>query len=199
MTLEQLRIFVAVAECEHVTRVAEALRLTQSAVSASIAALESRYAVALFDRVGRRIELNAAGRLFLGEARPVLARADAAELALSEMSGLKRGTLNVHASQTIASYWLSPRLVAFRAAYPKIEVKLAVGNTAQTAKAVIDGTAELGFVEGGVDTPAIPGRKKNAGLRGPSARAIGCCASRVQARARSSKRRCPTGACRRRR
>ena len=155
MTLEQLRIFVAVAECEHVTRAAEALRLTQSAVSASIAALESRYSVALFDRVGRRIELNAAGRLFLGEARTVLARADAAELALSEMSGLKRGTLNVHASQTIASYWLSPRLVAFRRAYPQIEVKLAVGNTAQTAKAVIDGTAELGFVEGRVEDLAL--------------------------------------------
>jgi len=155
MTLEQLRIFVAVAECEHVTRAAEALRLTQSAVSAAIAALESRYGVSLFDRVGRRIELNAEGRLFLGEARAVLARAVAAELALSEMSGLKRGTLSVHASQTIASYWLPPRLVAFRRAYPQIEVKLAVGNTAQTAKAVIDGTAELGFVEGRVDDPAL--------------------------------------------
>jgi DNA-binding transcriptional LysR family regulator len=99
--------------------------------------------------------LNEVGRLFLGEARAVLARAAIAELALSEMSGLKRGTLSVHASQTIASYWLSPRLVAFRAAYPKIEVKLAVGNTAQTAKAVIDGTAELGFVEGRVDDPAL--------------------------------------------
>ncbi len=155
MTLEQLRIFVAVAECEHVTRAAESLRLTQSAVSAAISALENRYNVALFDRVGRRIELNEAGRLFLGEARAVLARAAAAELALSEMSGLKRGTLSVHSSQTIASYWLSPRLVAFRGAYPQIEVKLAVGNTAQTAKAIIDGTAELGFVEGRVEDAAL--------------------------------------------
>ncbi|HZD90871.1 MAG TPA: LysR family transcriptional regulator [Pseudolabrys sp.] len=155
MTLEQLRIFVAVAECEHVTRAAETLRLTQSAVSAAISALESRYNVALFDRVGRRIELNGAGRMFLVEARAVLARAAAAELALAEMSGLKRGTLSVHASQTIASYWLSPRLVAFRHAYPQVEVRLAVGNTAQTAKAVIDGTAELGFVEGRVDDAAL--------------------------------------------
>ena len=155
MTLEQLRIFVAVAECEHVTRAAEALRLTQSAVSAAIAALESRYGVTLFDRVGRRIELNEVGRMFLGEARAVLARAATAELALSELSGLKRGTLSVHASQTIASYWLSPRLVAFRSAYPRIEVKLAVGNTAQTAEAVIGGTAELGFVEGRVEDPAL--------------------------------------------
>lgn len=155
MTLEQLRIFIAVADCEHVTRAAEALRLTQSAVSAAISALERRYGISLFNRVGRRIELNAEGRLFLGEARTVLARAAAAELALSEMSGLKRGTLSVQASQTIASYWLPPRLVAFRRVYPEIEIKLSVSNTAQTAKAVIDGTAELGFVEGHVDDPAL--------------------------------------------
>ena len=155
MTLEQLRIFVAVAEREHVTRAAEALHLTQSAVSAAIAALEGHYGVSLFDRVGRRVELNEEGRTFLGEARAVLARAAAAELALSELSGLKRGTLTVQASQTIASYWLPARLVAFRRAYPFIDVKLSVGNTAQVAKAVADGSAELGFVEGRVDDSAL--------------------------------------------
>jgi DNA-binding transcriptional LysR family regulator len=155
MTLEQLRIFVAVAEREHVTRAAEALHLTQSAVSAAVAALEGQYGVALFDRVGRRIELNEEGRMFLGEARAVLSRSAAAELALSELSGLKRGTLNVQASQTIASYWLPPRLVAFHKAYPRIEVKLSVGNSTQVAKAVADGAAELGFVEGQIEDPAL--------------------------------------------
>lgn len=158
MTLEQLRIFVAVAEREHVTRAAEALRLTQSAVSAAIAALEAHYGVSLFDRVGRRIELNADGRVFLGEAKAVLARAAAAELALSELSGLKRGTLTVQASQTIASYWLPARLVAFRKAYPSIDVNLSIGNTAQVAKAVADGAAELGFVEGRIDDPTLEQR-----------------------------------------
>lgn len=155
MTLEQLRIFVAVAEREHVTRAAEALHLTQSAVSAAVAALEGQYGVALFDRVGRRIELNEEGRIFLGEAQAVLARAAAAELALSELSGLKRGTLTVQASQTIASYWLPARLVAFHKAYPSIELKLSVGNSAQVAKAVADGAAELGFVEGRIDDPVL--------------------------------------------
>src|SRR5262249_1501738 len=102
MTLEQLRIFVAVAERQHMTRAAEALNLTQQAVSAAIAALENAHATALFHRVGRRIELTEAGRLFLDEARSVLTRAAAAELALSELGGLKRGTITVNASQTIA-------------------------------------------------------------------------------------------------
>ena len=60
MTLDQLRIFVAVAERQHVTRAAEALNLVQSAVSTAIANIEGRHAAKLFHRVGRGIELTEA-------------------------------------------------------------------------------------------------------------------------------------------
>ena len=155
MTLEQLRIFVAVAERQHVTRAAKALNLTQSAASAAVAALESRHGTRLFHRVGRGIELTEGGRLFLGEAKAVLARAEAAELALAELGGLKRGTLVVQASQTVADYWLPRHLVAFRRAFPEIDIRLAIGNTAEVARAIREGAAELGFVEGAVDDPAL--------------------------------------------
>jgi DNA-binding transcriptional LysR family regulator len=152
MTLEQLRIFVAVAERQHVTHAASALNLAQSAASHAIAALEARHDTKLFNRVGRRIELTEAGRVFLKEARAVLARAELAELALNEFGNLKRGTLSVQASQTISGYWLPRHLVAFRKIYPEIEIHLAVGNTAQVAAAVESGAAELGFVEGAVSS-----------------------------------------------
>lgn len=151
MTLEQLRIFVAVAERQHVTQAAQALNLAQSAASHAIASLEEQFDAKLFNRVGRHIELTEAGQVFLAEARAVLARAAAAELALCEFTGLKRGTLSVQASQTIASYWLPRYLVAFRRAHPHIQIRLAIGNTAQVAAAVESGTAELGFVEGAVE------------------------------------------------
>ncbi len=155
MTLEQLRVFVAVAERQHVTQAARALNLAQSAASAAIAALEGQHATRLFHRVGRGIELTEAGCMFLAEARAVLARAAAAELALAELGGLTRGTLTVQASQTIASYWLPRHLVAFRRAHPGIEIRLTVGNTLQVAGAVHDGAAELGFVEGVVNDPTL--------------------------------------------
>jgi DNA-binding transcriptional LysR family regulator len=155
LTLEQLRVFVAVAERQHMTRAAEALNLAQSAASAAVAALEQRHGTKLFDRIGRGIALTAAGALFLPEARAVLARAEAAELVLSELGDLKRGMLAVQASQTIASYWLPRYLVAFRRAHPGVEIRLTVGNTAQVAAAVHDGAAELGFVEGAVHDPAL--------------------------------------------
>jgi len=155
MTLEQLRVFVAVAERQHVTRAAEALNLAQSAASAAIAALEARHKAKLFHRVGRGIELTEAGALFLVEARAVLARAEAAELLLSELGGLKRGTLTVQASQTIASYWLPRHLVAFRRAHPGIDIRLTIGNTTEVAAAVREGVAEIGFVEGVIDDTAL--------------------------------------------
>ncbi len=150
MTLEQLRIFVAVAGQQHVTQAARALNLAQSAASHAIAALKSRHRTKLFDRVGRRIELTEAGRAFLSEARAILAQVEHAELALNEFGRLERGTLSVQASQTIASYWLPRHLVTFRRAYPKIDIRLKAGNTAQVAAAVEAGAAELGFVEGAV-------------------------------------------------
>ncbi len=158
MTLEQLRIFVAVADRQHVTRAAESLNIAQSAASAAIATLEGRHGAKLFHRVGRGIELTVAGSLFLTEARAVLARAAAAELVLSELGALKRGTLLVQASQTTASYWLPRYLVAFRRAHPGIDIRLTIGNTSQVATAVKGGLAELGFVEGEIDDPVLESR-----------------------------------------
>jgi len=68
---------------------------------------------------------------------------------------MRRGTLALYASQTIASDWLPRHLVAFRRAYPEIAIRLAVGNTTDAADAVRAGQAELGFVEGALDDPTL--------------------------------------------
>jgi len=155
MTLEQLRIFVAVAEREHVTRAAADLNLTQSATSAAVSALEARYATKLFDRVGRRIALTDAGRTFLAEAKAVLARAASAELVLADLAGLKVGSLRLAASQTVGNYWLPGIIHAFRSAYPGLAVDMTMGNTETVAAMVRKGEANIGFVEGEVDAHAL--------------------------------------------
>ncbi len=155
MTLEQLRIFAAVAEQLHVTRAATKLRLTQSAASAAIAAIERRYATKLFLRVGRTIKLTDAGEVLLTAARVVLRDAADAERALEEMSGLKRGRIRIYASQTIANYWLPKRLLQFNSIYPQIALLLTIGNSAQVEKAMIEGEADLGLVEGDAGTSVL--------------------------------------------
>jgi DNA-binding transcriptional LysR family regulator len=155
VTLEQLRVFVEVAERLHVTRAAAALNLTQSAASAAIQALETRLGAALFHRLGRRIELTEAGRVFLPEAKAVLAKVLEAEQVLAELGGLLRGRLRLWASQTIAGYWLPPLLYRFHSAHPQVRQELHIGNSLQVARAVLSGDADLGFVEGNIDEPLL--------------------------------------------
>jgi DNA-binding transcriptional LysR family regulator len=155
MTLEQLKVFAAVAEREHVTRAGEFLNLTQSAVSSAIAALEQEFSLKLFHRVGRGIVLTEAGKFFLPEARAILARAQSTRAAMGEFSGLARGRLTIHASQTISSYFLPSHLVTFHARFPGVELAVSVGNTAQVVHAIMNGEAELGFVEGPVADPHL--------------------------------------------
>src|SRR5258708_16088117 len=113
MTLEQLRIFIAVAEKQHVTQAASQLNLTQSATSAAIAALETRYAIKLFDRVGRGIVLTQTGRDFLNEAHAVVARAKAAAQVLNDLAGLNRGSLNGAARHTLSHSLVPPPTPTF--------------------------------------------------------------------------------------
>lgn len=158
MTLEQLRIFVVVAEHQHITKAAKAMNMTQSAVSAAISALEQRHGVTLFDRIGRSISLNQTGQVFLERAKRVLAEARAAEAALDDLAGLQRGELSVMASQTIGAYWLPPRLARFHARYPRIRFDIRIGNTEAVANAIDSGTVEIGLVEGKVDRSTISSR-----------------------------------------
>jgi DNA-binding transcriptional LysR family regulator len=158
MTLDQLRIFIAVAERGHVTRAAEILGISQSAASAAIASLEARYHANLFDRVGRGIELTEAGRLFLREARAVLDRASMARSVLQDLAGHATGTVAIAASQTIATYWLPRRLTAFHAANPGVRLNVVIRNTREVENAVVEGEVNFGLVEGPTQHPALTRR-----------------------------------------
>lgn len=158
MTLDQLRVFVAVAECEHIRRASERLHLAPSAVSHAVAQLEQAFGLAFFHRIGRRIELTDNGRVFLDEARAVLARAETTRERLLDLGGLRRGVLHVHASRTIANYWLPARLNRFHARHPDIHLSLTIANTTEIARLLRSGEASLGLVEGDVPAPDLTGQ-----------------------------------------
>lgn len=155
MTLDQLRVFVEVAERGHVTRAAEALRMSQSAASAAIAALEGLYRIKLFDRVGRGIQLTESGRIFLREARAVLDRASMASSVLQDLAGSPASPITLAASQTIASYWLPRRLADFHAANPRVRLNVMIRNTREVETAVAEGEVSIGLVEGPTQHPAL--------------------------------------------
>ncbi|MBD3884118.1 LysR family transcriptional regulator [Phormidium tenue FACHB-886] len=154
MTLEQLRIFLAVADHLHFTRAAEELYITQPAVSAAIHSLEEEYGVKLFHRVGRRIEIADAGKLLQVEAQRILEQVALTERGLRELNNLQRGELRVGSSLTIGNYWLPEKISQFKQQYPGITVNCTLANAEEICTGTATGLFDIGLVTGEVK-PAL--------------------------------------------
>ena len=152
MTLNQLKIFVAVAEIGNITRAAEILGMTQAAASAAILTLEDIYQVKLFRRVGRSVELSETGKLFLPKAQQVIFSSTSAARSLRKLSKIVKGRLKIISSNTIANYWLPKKLSCFSKKYPEVQLNVSMSNTRGVEEAITNGTAEIGFVEGEVSS-----------------------------------------------
>lgn len=150
MTLDQLRIFLAVVEHLHFTRAAEALYISQPAVSAAIQNLEEQYGVKLFHRVGRRIQITEAGELLQAEAQKILDQVALTERGLQELNNLQRGELRLGSSLTIGNYWLPEKISQFRRQYPSIFVDCTLANTEEICEGTATGLFDLGLIEGEV-------------------------------------------------
>ncbi|MFN6565762.1 LysR family transcriptional regulator [Nostoc minutum NIES-26] len=154
MTLEQLKIFIAVAEHLHFTRAAEELYITQPAVSAAIHNLEQEYGVKLFHRIGRHVEIAEAGKLLQVEAQKILDQVSLTERGLRELNNLQRGELKLGSSLTIGNYWLPSKISEFKSQYPHIQIDCTLANTEDICTGTAMGQFDLGLVEGDIK-PAL--------------------------------------------
>ncbi|SDS26168.1 LysR substrate-binding domain-containing protein [Pseudomonas fuscovaginae UPB0736] len=147
MELRHLRYFIAVAEELHFGRAAEVLGISQPPLSQQIQALEQELGARLFERTNRRVELSEAGRLFLEEARLVLAQVDkAADVArraqLGELGELKIGfTSSAPFNSTI------PQVIfSFRQSFPAVHLNLQEMSSKMVADALMDESIEVGLM-----------------------------------------------------
>lgn len=147
ITLNQLRIFVKVAELQHVTRAAEELNLTQPAVTAQMRALERAFGVDLIEPVGRRIRLTDAGRIFYDGARQVLLHVEVLEHAMDDVAHLRSGHLAVGATLSIGEYLLPQLLASLKQQYPRVQTSALIANTATIEERLLDYSLDLGLVE----------------------------------------------------
>src|ERR1700739_2513629 len=124
MELRQLRVFVAIAEEGTFTAASDRLMLVQSAVSATIRALERELGTPLFDRTTRRVALTDAGQVLLPEARVILEASRLAVDAVDQVKGGVRGTVSIGVMAATASQAVSvPHLIAgFQAEHPLVTV-----------------------------------------------------------------------------
>lgn len=127
ITLRQLQIFEATARLGGYTRAAEALHLSQPAVSMQTRQLEEQAGMPLFDQIGKKIHLTDAGRALYRHAQAILSQVREAQLELEEMRGVRRGHLDITIAST-ANYFAPQILAAFCQRHPEVKVSLDVSN-----------------------------------------------------------------------
>jgi len=147
MELQQLRYFVAVAETENVGRAAERLHISQSPLSRQIRQLEDHLELQLFERVKQRVRLTTAGREFLGEARHLLAQAERVEEQARRAGRGEACTLGIgYCEGVIHNGRLPNALRELRAAYPRLNLKLAAMRSGEQIDALEHSAIDVGFV-----------------------------------------------------
>lgn len=155
MADRRLQVFRAVATHLSFTRAAEALLMTQPAVTFQIRQLEEQYNARLFERNHGRITLTAAGEMVLAYSEKILSLHQELESRLSEQMGEMRGTLLLGASSTIAEYFLPPILRDFNALYPQVRPRILVGNSSHIEKQIAERKLEIGLVESATHLPNL--------------------------------------------
>lgn len=149
LTLRQLEIFCAVAQSGSTVAAAEVVGLSQSATSAALQQLEAALNTQVFERVGRNLVLNDAGRALLPQALSVLEQVRGMEQAFAGTGG---GGLPVRlcvaASTTVGSYVLPPVLALLARSHPHISVDVRIANTREVEHAVQALEVDVGLIEG---------------------------------------------------
>jgi len=144
----RLKVFRTVADNLNFRQAAEALYLTQPAVTLQIKALEEELGVPLFDRTENRVALTEAGRILLKHAKKVEGLTARARQELARLVGEEEGDLSAGASTTIAQYLLPKLIGEFRRSNPKIRLSLLGANTEKIVLGILDGTLAIGLIEG---------------------------------------------------
>ena len=145
VTLKHLRAFVTVARHGNFTRAAEALAISQPALTTTINQIEAELAVKLFDRTTRRVRLTQVGDGFLPTAERLIADFDAAVADVRAVGDRRRGRVSVAALPSIAMHLL-PRIVAdYTAHYPAVSVHLHDANASGVQRRVASGAGDFGI------------------------------------------------------
>jgi DNA-binding transcriptional LysR family regulator len=158
MNLHLLRMFATVVENQSFSRAAEALEVSQPAVSKAVRELESQLDVVLLDRGGRQFQLSEPGKVLYAYAKDIFALEHAAVDAVQAFYAMDRGTLVIGASTTIAAYWLPPLVATFVREHSGITVRVQSGNTQAVAQWLLDTEVDVALVEGPVEDERLEQR-----------------------------------------
>lgn len=145
MEIDQIKTFLAVATFGGFHRAAEALRVSQPAVSARIKALEDSLGTTLFARSRSGLTMSEAGRILRPYAEELLRTASLASQAVHELKPASAGPLQIAAAHSISVYLLPDFLKRFQRAHPKVVIAIRAGHSKEVLDMVLNQEAEIGL------------------------------------------------------
>jgi DNA-binding transcriptional LysR family regulator len=157
--LNALRAFAAVAEHRSFTAAAQAIGVSQPAVSRAVRELERICGFALLERTPRNVRLTREGAIVLEDARAIVAAVRTAEERVAEVVGLSRGRLHVAATSTIAPYVLPPFIGRYIEQHPSVHLRLTTAHTRAVQQMLLDYEIDVGLTEAPVSHPRIRARR----------------------------------------
>ena len=169
-TLRQLEVFLAVAHFENISKAADSLAMSQSAASGALKELEKQFDVQLFDRVGKKVQLNSFGRSLQASAESLMAHASSVQQQLLDPVGGQWGGLSVGATLTIGNYLAVPLIVRYQQgagvdlSYQNNaqlmnktgrKVSLSIANTEEIVRRVVNFELDIGLIEGEISHDSL--------------------------------------------
>lgn len=150
--LEWYGVFCEVAKAGNMTAAAEALHISQPAVSMAVRQLEEKLGHPLFKRGARGVSMTAEGEMLRSYLEKAMGLIAAAERKYEDMARLEAGRIAIGASDTLCSRYLLPYLERYNALYPNVAVKVTNRTSAETLAILQSGGVDFGFVNLPVET-----------------------------------------------
>ncbi|MBL4608496.1 MAG: LysR family transcriptional regulator [Pseudomonadales bacterium] len=152
-SLKQLHVFLRVAHHQNISKASIDLSMSQSAVSSALSDFETHYSMQLFDRKGKKLQINELGRAIRPQAQALFEQAQAFEQLLEQQSTIP--ALKVGATLTIGNYLAVGIMAQYMKQYPGAQVQLHVANTANISEQVLDFQLDIGLIEGELQHPEL--------------------------------------------
>jgi DNA-binding transcriptional LysR family regulator len=152
-SLKQIQVFVHVARYESISRAAESLAMSPSAVSGALCELERQFSIQLFDRIGKRLRLNALGHALQPQAEEWLDRAAALEALMKSQDAC--GPLAIGATLTLGNYLVTGLVAEYMQQHPASRVSLEVANTRHIVERMLCFALDVALIEGECHHPEL--------------------------------------------
>ncbi len=147
MDLDQLRTFLEIVRLKSFSKAAQTVFRTQPAISAQVRQLEQELNATLFDRLGTRIALTPAGKIFAEYAEQILELRRRAQDGIHELEQVPRGELVVAANEATSLYVLPGVFAAYKHQFPNVQLHVERSYSTRIVEAVLDGMADFGITQ----------------------------------------------------